>query len=150
MFKSTKAKTVSQYLAAVPADRKELVEFLHQFIQAAAPSLKPYFASNMLGYGSFPWRNYKKEDIEWPIIALANQKNYVSIYVCAIDHGTYIAEKFAKDLGKVDVGKSCIRFKKIENIHLPTLKKIIQFAVKHPGLNGVGATKNNIDKKKKM
>jgi uncharacterized protein YdhG (YjbR/CyaY superfamily) len=141
MFKSTDAKTVAQYLNAVPADRKELIEFLHEFIQKAAPSLKPHFASNMLGYGSFPYKNYKNEEIEWPIIALANQKNYVSIYVCAVDNGTYVAETFAKDLGKASVGKSCIRFKKIEDVHLPTLKKVIAFAAKHPGLNGVGATK---------
>lgn len=141
MFKSTSAKTVTQYLAAVPADRKELIEFLHEFIQKSAPSLKPHFASNMLGYGSFPYKNYKKEDIEWPVIALANQKNYISLYVCSIDRGVYVAEKFAKELGKAKVGKSCIRFKKIEDVHLPTLKKVIAFAAKHPGLTGVGATK---------
>ncbi len=139
MFKSTTAKTVAQYLEAVPADRKELIEFLHEFIQKAAPTLKPHFASNMLGYGSFPYRNAKKQPIEWPVIALANQKNYVSLYVCAVDKGTYVAEKFASDLGKASVGKSCIRFKKLEEIHLPTLKKVIQFAAKHPGFEGIGA-----------
>ncbi len=141
MFKSTDAKTVSQYIAAVPAERKELIEFLHEFIQKSAPSLKPHFASNMLGYGSFPYKNHKKEQIEWPVIALANQKNYISLYVCSVDNGTYVAEKFAKELGKADVGKSCIRFKKLEDVHLPTLKKVIAFAAKHPGLQGVGATK---------
>ncbi|MBP6945629.1 DUF1801 domain-containing protein [Patescibacteria group bacterium] len=141
MFKSSDAKTVAHYLAAVPADRKELMNFLHEFIQVSAPALKPHFASNMLGYGSFPYKNYKKENIEWPVIALANQKNYVSLYVCAVDHGTYIAEKFAKELGKVSVGKSCIRFKKIEDVHLPTLKKVIAFAATHPGLDGVGASR---------
>lgn len=141
MFKATKAKTVAQYLAAVPADRKEVIDFLHAFIQKTAPKLKPYFAYNMIGYGAFPWRNYKNENIEWPIVSLANQKNYVSLYVCAVDKGTYVAEKFAKELGKVSVGKSCIRLKKLEDIHLPTLKKVIQFAEKFPGLAGVGASK---------
>lgn len=141
MFKMVKAKTVAQYLAAVPDERKELVEFLHDFIQTCAPGLRPHFAANMLGYGSFPYRNYKNEAIEWPVIALANQKQYVSLYVCAIDKGGYVAEKFAKELGKVSVGKSCIRIKKLEDVHLPTLKKVIQFAAKHPGLEGVGASK---------
>jgi len=141
MFKSTKAKTVAQYLAAVPAERKELIEFLHVFIQKSAPKLKPHFASNMIGYGSFPWRNYKHEMIEWPVISLANQKNYVSIYVCAVDNGRYIAEKYAKELGKVSVGKSCIRFKKREDINLPMLKKVIMLAAKNPGFEGIGAQK---------
>lgn len=141
MFKPTKAKTVAQYLDQVPADRKELIETLHALIQKTAPSLKSHFAYNMLGYGSFPYRNYKHEKIEWPVISLANQKNYVSLYVCAIDHGSYVAEKFAKDLGKVSVGKSCIRFKKLEDVHLPTLKKVILFAAKHPGFDGLVAKK---------
>lgn len=141
MFAAVKAKTVEEYLKAVPPDRRELMEFLHSFIQACGPGLKPHFAYNMLGYGAFPYKNYKKELIEWPVVALANQKNYVSIYVCAVDRGSYVAERYAKELGKVSVGKSCIRFKKLEDVHLPTLKKIIAFAARHPGLHGVGAKK---------
>jgi hypothetical protein len=68
------------------------------------------------------------------VIALANQKNYISLYVCALDKGQYIAEKHKKELGKVSVGKSCIRFKKIEDINLPVLKKVLQLAAKSPGL----------------
>lgn len=141
MFKPTDAKTVDQYLAQVPLDRKELVQVLHELIQNIAPHLRPHFATNMLGYGSFPYRNYKKEMIAWPVIGLANQKNYVSLYVCAIDQGMYVAEKFAKELGNVSVGKSCIRFKRFEDVHLPTLKKVIAFAAKHPGLDGIGSEK---------
>lgn len=137
MFKPTGAKSVSEYLAAVPKERKETVLFLHKFIQKTAPKLQSHFAYNMLGYGSFPYKNYKKELIEWPIIALANQKNYISIYVCAIEGGEYLAEKHTKELGKVNVGKSCIRFKKIEDVNLSALKKVIAKAAKSPGLSGL-------------
>ncbi len=134
MFKSTKAKTVEEYIASVPEERKALITFLHAFIQEAAPSLKPHFAANMLGYGSFPYKNYKKEAIEWPTVSLANQKNYVSIYICSIVDGHYLAEQHRDELGKVSVGKSCIRFKRLEDINLPALKKVLQLAAKHPGL----------------
>ena len=134
MFKPTGAKTVEGYLAKVPKERKELVEFLHAFIQKSVPKLKPHFAYNMLGYGKFPYLNYKKEKIDWPIIALANQKNYISIYVCALEKGEYIAEKHKKSLGKVSVGKSCIRFKKLEDINLVELKNVLKLAAKSPGL----------------
>ena len=92
----------------------------------------------MPGYGSFKYRNYKKEIIDWPIIALASQKNYISMYVCAVKDGEYVAEKYKDELGKVSVGKSCIRFKKIEDLNLKTLEKIIKLAAKSPGLVGVG------------
>lgn len=134
MFKPTKAKTVKEYMQALEPERREIVEFIHAFIQKAAPSLKPHFAYNMLGYGSFPYKNYKKEPIEWPVISLASQKQYVSLYVCSVVDGKYLAEKYKKDLGTVSVGKSCIRFKKIEDLNLETLKKVIKEAEKRPGL----------------
>jgi hypothetical protein len=136
MFKPTKATTVKEYIRAVPDERREAIDFLHAFMQKTVPKLKPHFASNMLGYGSFPYKNYKKENIEWPVIALANQKQYISLYVCAVVDDTYVAEKYAKDLGKVSVGKSCIRFKKIEDLDLKALEKVLKTAEKNPGLVG--------------
>lgn len=134
MFKPVRAKTIKEYLQALPDDRREIVDFLHDVIRKAVPKLKPHFANNMLGYGSFPYRNYKGELIGWPVIALASQKNYVSLYVCAMDDGQYIAEKHKKELGRVNVGRSCIRFKKLEDLNLPALTKVLKLAAKKPGL----------------
>lgn len=134
MFKPIKAKTVAEYITSVPAERKDTILKLHNFIRKTVPKLKPHFAYNMLGYGSFPYKNYKNELIHWPIVALANQKNYVSLYICSIDAGQYVAEKYKKELGKVSVGKSCIRFKKFDDINLTTLKRVLLAAAKNPGL----------------
>lgn len=139
MFKPVKAKTVKEYFDALPPDRRKIMDFMHDFILKTVPSLKPHFAYNMPGYGSFPYKNYKKEDITWPTVSLASQKNYISLYVCAVQNGEYVAEKYKKELGKVDVGRSCIRFKKVEDLNLDTLKKILQIAEKEPGLAGIGA-----------
>lgn len=134
MFKPVKATTIKEYFDALPEDRKEPMSLLHQFIQKHAPDFEPFFANNMLGYGTFQCRNYKKEIIDWPVIALANQKNYLSIYVCGVENGEYIAEKHKADLGKVSVGKSCIRINKIEDLNLKTLEKVIKLAARSPGL----------------
>lgn len=135
MFKGVKPDNVDDYIAAVPPGRKEIIEALHTFIQEQAPGLKPFFAYNMLGYGKFKYTNYKKEVVDWPIIALANQKNYISVYVCCVDKdGKYLAEKYSKQLGKVSTGKSCIRFKKLEDLDLEVLGKVIKGAAKNPGL----------------
>lgn len=141
MFKPVKAGSVAEYLATVPKERKEMVLFLHKFIQKSAPKLKSHFAYNMLGYGSFPYKNYKKETISWPVVALANQKNYISLYVCAVEDGEYLAEKYKAKLGRVSVGKSCIRFKKLDDLNLSELKKVLQKAEKQPGLVGAGEHK---------
>jgi uncharacterized protein YdhG (YjbR/CyaY superfamily) len=134
MFKAVKAKSVSEYFDMLPKERKQPMEFLHKFIQKNAPTLKPNFLYNMPGYGSFTYKNYKKQTLQWPVIALASQKNYISLYICAVKDGEYLAEKYKDELGKVSVGKSCIRFKKIEDLNLKTLEKVIKLSVKFPGL----------------
>ena len=134
MFAKNEAKSVEEYLLMVPGDRKKDIDFLHDFIQKAVPNLKPYFASNMIGYGSFYYLDSKKQKKDWPIIALANQKNYITIYVCAMIKDKAAAEKYKKDLGKLSKGISCIRFKKIGEINLETLKIVLKLAEKNPGV----------------
>jgi uncharacterized protein YdhG (YjbR/CyaY superfamily) len=134
MFKANKAHSIKDYLEMLPQDRRETFEKLQQLIENTAPSLNPNFLYNMPGYGSFTYKNYKKQLVEWPTIAIANQKNYMSIYICAIEDGEYVVEKFKNELGKVSVGKSCIRFKKLEDLNLETLVKAIKHAEKYPGL----------------
>ncbi len=142
MFKGSKATTVEEYLNNVPLERQEIINYLHQFIQDAVPNLEPYFAFNMIGYGKFHYKDYKKRYAEWPIIALANQKNYVSVYVCAVKDGEYIAEQYKESLGKVSVGKSCIRFNKLEKINLDVLKEVLELAAENPGLVYAGEHKS--------
>ena len=136
MFSKNDAKSVEEYLLSVPGDRKKAIDFIHDFIQKTVPGLKPYFASNMIGYGSFQYLDSKKQKRDWPIIALANQKNYISIYVCAIAGDQYAAEKYEKELGKVSVGRSCIRFKKIEDVNFDTLKIVLKICEESPGVLG--------------
>lgn len=131
MFKKTKSESVAEYIKSVPEDRRKDIEFLHEFIQKHAPELDVYFANNMPGYGKLRYTNYKKEVQDWPLIAIANQKNYISVYICALVDGEYVAEKFKDELGKVSVGRSCIRFKKIEDVNLKTLEKVIKLAVEN-------------------
>lgn len=135
MFKKVKANSIEEYISSIPTDRKEDILFLHNLIKNLTPNLKPHFAYNMLGYGSFKYKNNKtKQMLDWPVIGLANQKNYISLYVCATNNGKYIAEENKSRLGKVSVGKSCIRFKKLADVNLDELKKVIILASKNPGL----------------
>ncbi len=136
MFAGNDASTIKEYIQNVSQDRKDIIIFLDKFIQKAVPDLKPYFATNMLGYGKFQYLDSKKKSQSWPVVALANQKNYISIYVCAIDKQEYLAEKFQDELGKVSVGRSCIRLKKLEDLNLNTLEKVLKLSEKSPGLVG--------------
>jgi hypothetical protein len=133
MFKPVGAKSAKEYISKLPADRRKAIVELDKLIRKI-PSFNPWFVYNMLGYGVFKYKNYKKEEVVWPVVSLASQKNYMSLYVCSIEEDKYLAEKYKKDLGKVSVGRSCIRFKKLEDLNMPALKKLLTRAAKNPGL----------------
>ena len=146
MFKPVGAKNETEYIAMLNDERREAIETLDKLIKDAVPGMKRWFSYNMLGYGEFNYIDYKKQPGKWPVLALASQKNYMSLYVCAInpdDEGQYLAEKYEKELYKdgvkPNIGKSCIRFKKLDDLDLNTVKKVLKEAEKTPGL--VGAKK---------
>lgn len=134
MFKPVGAKSDDEYIAMLEPGRKAQIEKLDELIRTTVPNLKRYFAYNMLGYGTFTYRNYKKEEVNWPVVALASQKNYISLYVCCVVDGGYLAESYKDRLGKVSVGKSCIRFKKVEDINLDVVREVLMKAENNPGL----------------
>lgn len=135
MFKPVDAKSDTEYIAMLTDDRREAIEAIDTLIQKTVPKLDRWFAYNMLGYGRFQYKNSKKELVDWPVISLASQKNYMSLYVCSIsDSGEYVAEEFKDKLGKVSVGKSCIRFKKLDDLNLDAVKEVLLIANKQPGL----------------
>jgi hypothetical protein len=133
MFKPVAAKTVKEYIDMIEEPRKSEVKKIDELIQKWVPNLKRHFAYNMIGYGSFHYKTRSGREGDWPVIALASQKNYISVYVCAVKDGQYIAEKNKERLGKVSVGKSCIRFKKIEDVDLKELERVIKEAESSPG-----------------
>ena len=134
MFKSTDAKTVEEYLANVPEERQEIMNKIHGVITKAIPNLKPHIIYGMIGYGTYHYKSKSGREGDWSMVCLANQKNYISVYVCATEDGKYIAESNKDRLGKVSVGKSCIRFKKLEDINLDVLIELCKKAEKLGGL----------------
>jgi hypothetical protein len=135
MFKPSRAKTPQEYIDMIEdPQRKEEIKKLDQFIQKTTPSLERHFATNMLGYGSFHYKTRSGREGDWPVLALANQKNYISLYVCAVKDGKYIAETNADKLGKVKVGKSCVNIKKLSDINMKELERVLLEAQAAPGL----------------
>lgn len=125
MFKPVKATSISEYIDSIPEPRKSEILKLDTFIKKTLPKLKPVFAYNMLGYGMFHYKSKSGREGDWPVISLASQKNYISFYVCRTEGGEYVAEKYKSLLPKASIGKSCIRFKKTEDIDFNNLEKIL-------------------------
>lgn len=132
MFKPTTAKTPTEYIAMIDEPRRSDIKKLHAFIKKTVPALKPNILAGMIGYGTYRYKYASGREGDWSVIALASQKHYISVYVCAVVDGEYIAEQYRKQLPKANIGKSCIRFKRLEDIDLKVLEEILRKAVKHP------------------
>lgn len=128
--------TPDAYLAAHPDDRRAPMEALHRAIRAAAPKLEPIIIAGMIGYGKFHYKYPSGREGDWFIVGLCARKNYYSLYICSGDKGGYLAEQAAAKLGKVKVGRSCITFKKLEDLKLAAAMSLVKKAAK---LGGVGA-----------
>jgi hypothetical protein len=114
--------------------REEELRAVDALIMAAAPGidrqLVPMGTIAMLGYGLMPYRpRSAKETTTWPLIALAAQKRHLSLYVCAVVDGAYLAESRADRLGKASCGKSCIRFTSLEKVDTAELSALLRDAV---------------------
>ncbi len=82
----------------------------------------------IIGYGDWSYQRSDKETVSWFKVGLAVQKNYISLYVNAVEDGQYVAKKYADKLGKVKVGASSISFKKLADVDQDTLKLVLKIA----------------------
>ena len=119
---------------AAAGPREEELRRVDALVVAAAPGidrqLVPVGSGRMLGYGLMPYRpRSAKTTTTVPLIALAPQKRHLSLYVCAVVDGQYIAEARAEQLGKVSCGKSCIRFTSLDAVDEDALRTLVRDAV---------------------
>jgi len=125
------AQSRKEYFAAA-GEREPLLRKLDGIIRRAAPDLKPFFLNQssmtMLGYGPYHYKYASGREGDGAVIGLAAQKNNVSLYISVGKDGRYLPEIHGKRLGKVNCGKSCIRFKKIEDLDLGVVEEICREA----------------------
>jgi hypothetical protein len=90
----------------------------------------------IIGYGDYSYERSDRKTAEWFIVGLAQQKQYISVYVNAADEDGYLTEQYADTLGKAKIGKSSISFTSLDDIHLDVLLDLITKAeqqMSHPG-----------------
>lgn len=120
---------IDEFLADVPEDRRETIRTLHDIIVEAAPDLAPKIwpmsGKPLIGYGDYHYRYASGREGDWFVLGIASQKQYISVYVCASDENGYLAESRKDRLGKVSVGKSCIRFKRLDQLDLDEFRTLV-------------------------
>ncbi|HKQ48547.1 MAG TPA: DUF1801 domain-containing protein [Phycisphaerae bacterium] len=131
---TSKAKTVAEYLAGLPADRRAAMEAVRKVI---LKNLDKDYEEGM-SYGAIgyyvPHKVYPpgyhcdpKQPL--PFAGLASQKNHMAVYLMCIygstDQESWFRKEWAKTGKKLDMGKSCIRFKKLDDLAVDVIGKAI-------------------------
>jgi len=138
----SKAPTVEAYLRSLPEDRRAAIGAVRDVIlKNLDGSYEEGIQYGIIGY-YVPHRVYPEgyhcdPRQPLPFAALASQKNYMSLYLmsvycgCADDtpsnqHAQWFREAWAKTGKKLDMGKACIRFKKVEDLPLDLIGEAIK------------------------
>jgi hypothetical protein len=134
--------TPEEFLATLPADRRATMTVVHRAIRKAAPKLAPFMTSGMgpspiIGYGKYHYRSASGREGDWFTIGLTVGKSGYALHVCVGGEGGYLVEQNAAKLGRVKTGRSCINFKKLEDLKLDVAMRLVKQAAKSGGINAV-------------
>lgn len=128
---STSTTTATDYLASLPQDRREVISAVRELILRNLPEgYQETINWGMLSY-EVPLETYPDTYNKKPLsyVGLAAQKNYNSLYLMSVyqDPADYqeLMEAFARMGVKPNMGKSCIRFKKLDQIPLEIIARLI-------------------------
>jgi hypothetical protein len=80
---------------------------------------------HIIGYGAQRTANRSGKDVDWFLIGLARQKDYLSVYVNAVEDGGYLVKRYADRLGRARVGSAVIRFGRMADLDMPVLRELL-------------------------
>jgi uncharacterized protein YdhG (YjbR/CyaY superfamily) len=128
---TSKAATVDEYLAELPPERREIVSKVRDLVRRNLP--KGYEETMNWGMISYeiPLARYPNTYNRQPLsyVGLAAQKNYYALYLTSAyqdsQQGKQLAEAFKKAGKKLDMGKSCLRFKTLDDLPLEAVGRIV-------------------------
>jgi hypothetical protein len=85
------------------------------------------WGTSIVGFGRHTWYGASGKGVEWMITAFAPRKTNLTIYLWPAFDGK---QELLSKLGKHSCGKGCLYIKRLSDVHLPTLKKLIDASVK--------------------
>ncbi|MEO0570728.1 MAG: DUF1801 domain-containing protein [Bacteroidota bacterium] len=130
------AKTVDEYISKVPIERTAAISKLRATVRDHLPNgFEECINYKMIGYvvphSLYPSGYHCDPKLPLPFINIASQKNFVALYHAGIYADKKLLDWFVAEYPKyvstkLDMGKSCIRFKKVENIPYELIGELCQ------------------------
>lgn len=131
----TIATTVKEYIDNLPYERKKVIKKLRSIIKKNLPKgFKETISYGMIGYviphSIYPDGYHCSPELPLPFISLASQKNFIAVYHMGIYADPKLMKWFTTEYPKyvstkLDMGKSCIRFKKMETIPYDLIGELV-------------------------
>ena len=134
----SKAKTVKEYLAELPADRRAALEAVRAVIlKNLDKDIEEGMSYGMIGYSVphrvFPPGYHCDPSMPLPYAGLASQKGHLSLYLMSgcmgtgdAAHARWFQQAWAKSGKKLDMGKACIRFKTLDDLPLDVIGEAVR------------------------
>ena len=131
----SKAATVAQYLKELPADRRDALVVLRKvFLDNVDADIDERMSYGMIGYHvsmkAYPGGYHCDPSMPLPYAGLASQKNHMSLYMMGLymdpEDVAWFQNAWKATGNKLDMGKSCVRFKKIEDVPLDVVAAAIR------------------------
>lgn len=164
----SRAATVAEYLASLPEDRRIALQAVRKVIKANLDKgFREGMSYGMMGWyvphSIYPAGYHCNPEQPLPFAGLASQKQAMSLYLMCIygdsEQRDALIADWKKSGKKLDMGKSCIRFKKLEDLPLDVIgravkraslkKYVASYDASRPDRNRTGAAKPSIPAKKR-
>ena len=125
------AKTVRQYLSGLPKDRRAAIEAVRKTVLKNLP--KGYEEAMNWGFitHQVPLRVYPDTYNKQPLMfaALANQKRHMAVYLTTVyaddSQEDWFRERYLATGKRLDMGKSCVRFRKLDDLPVELIGEVI-------------------------
>jgi len=128
------AKSVDDYVAAIPGERQAAVRRLLETIRSNLPegfeeTIQYKMPSFVVPLSRYPDGYHCESNTPLPFISIASQKNHISLYHSGLYADSDMLEWFTAEYarrvqGRLDMGKSCVRFRKPEAIPFELLGEL--------------------------
>jgi hypothetical protein len=121
--------SVADYLNAIENDQvRQDCWVILEIMQDATKAKAQMWGSSIIGFGTYHYVYASGREGDWMLIGFSPRKQNITLYLMGAFEGY---EKLLASLGKYTRGKGCLYIKRLSDVELPTLKKLIQESVTH-------------------
>jgi uncharacterized protein DUF1801 len=125
--KPTKA-SVSGFLRKIPAEtRRKDCEVVCEMMKSVTGAEPELWGPSIVGFGRYHYKSPSGREGEWMLMGFSPRKNDLTLYIMP---GTHEFPELLDQLGRHKTGKSCLYLKRLEDIDLKVLRRILKQSVK--------------------